>query len=90
MLRAERHIKKEEGITSLLAGDLFLDFPIGCHFLIFKFYYYALLILGFRNLRSLRKRKFDLPGELNSPRPKKLISICDGLFIKMNLMTVLG
>ena len=63
MVRAERRVKREKGVTSLLAGDLFRGLPIGRHLLIFKFYYYALFILWFRkNLRSLRKRKFDLRG----------------------------
>lgn len=64
MVRAERRVKRERGVTSLLAGDLFRDLPIGRHLLMFKFYYYILFILGFRkNFRSLRKRKFDLRGE---------------------------
>jgi len=64
MVRAERRVKREKGVTSLLAGDLFRGLPIGRHLLIFKFFYYALFILSFRkNLRSLRKRKFDLRGK---------------------------
>ncbi|MFV2004123.1 MAG: NAD(P)/FAD-dependent oxidoreductase [Gammaproteobacteria bacterium] len=63
MVRAERRVKREKGVTSLLAGDLFRDMPIGRHLLIFKFYYYALFMLDFRNnIRALRKRKFDLRG----------------------------
>jgi len=64
MVRAERRVKREQGITSLLAGDLFRDLPIGRHLLIFKFYYYFLFALDFRkNLRAQRKRKFDLRGK---------------------------
>ena len=64
MVRAERRVKREKGVTSLLAGDLFRDMPIGRHLLIFKFYYYALFILCFRkNIRSLLKRKIDLRGK---------------------------
>ncbi|MCF6255603.1 MAG: tryptophan 7-halogenase [Gammaproteobacteria bacterium] len=64
MVRAERRVKRERGVTSLLAGDLFRELPVGRHLLIFKFFYYALFMLDFRkNWRSLRKRKFDLRGK---------------------------
>jgi len=63
MVRAERRLIREKGVTSLLAGDLFRNQPIGRHLLQFKFFYYALFLFDFRNnMRSLRKRKFDLRG----------------------------
>ncbi len=64
MVRADTRLKRERGVTSLLAGDLFRDLPVGRHLLIFKFYYYVFFMLDFRqNLRSQRKRKFDLRGK---------------------------
>ena len=63
MVRASRSVSREKGVTSLLAGDLFRDMPIGPHLLIFKFYYYALFLIKFpKNYRAFRKRKFDLRG----------------------------
>ncbi len=69
MVRAERRIAREKGVTSLLAGDLFGDTPIRRHLLLFKFFYYALFLLDFRkNMRALRKRKFDLRGKPTKAR----------------------
>lgn len=63
MVRTEKRVKREKGVTSLLAGDLFRDMPIGRHLIIFKFYYYVLFLLDLRcNLRALKKRKLDLRG----------------------------
>lgn len=63
MFRTEKRIIREQGVTTLLAGDLFRNLPIRRHLLIFKFLYYGLFLLDFRNnMRALRKRKFDLRG----------------------------
>jgi len=64
MVRATRTAHREKGVTSLLAGDLFRNMPIGRHLLIFKFFYYALYVFNFRaNRRSFHKRKFDVQGK---------------------------
>lgn len=64
MVRAQRRLPREKGVTSLLAGDLFRDMPVRRHLFLFKFFYYVLFLFGFRkNMRALRKRKFDLQGK---------------------------
>lgn len=63
MVRAEKRLTREKGVTSLLAGDLFRNQPIGRHLLLFKFFYYVLFLFDLpKNMHALRKRKFDLKG----------------------------
>ena len=67
--RRTRSAGREKGVTSLLAGDLFRNMPVGRHLFIFKFYYYALYLFNYRaNRESYRKRKTDVKGQPTESR----------------------